>query len=291
MTPTVKPGIRSRTAWRLGAALLLAVLPGTVRAADAPPAASKPADDPFAVLHARLEAKADEVLLRAASAEDPRPASGSSGQGEGVAGPAMDPAAWQRFAQRHWNGQERPLRRAVERISGLRAVVEPILKEEGVPPEILGLLLVESGGNPAALSPQGARGLWQFMPATARRYGLRVSYGTDERLDVERSTRAAARHLRDLYELFGSWPLALAAYNAGDRAVQKAIRRGKTTDFATLSSLRLLPAETRAYVPAVLAAAPLFGSATLQQTGQWRNRREIILYAAPAEPGAELTAK
>ena len=177
------------------------------------------------------------------------------------------------------------MRRAVERISGLRPVVEPILKEEGLPPEILGLMLVESGGNAAALSPQGARGLWQFMPATARRYGLRVSYGSDERLDVERSTRAAARHLRDLYVQFGDWPLALAAYNAGDGAVQKAIRRGKTTDFATLSSLRLLPAETRAYVPAVLAAGPLFGSAGLQQRELRRNRHELILYATPARAG------
>ena len=281
MTPTVKPGIRSRTVCCLGAVLLLAVLPGTVRAADTPASASKPADDPFAALHARLEAKADEVLLRAASAEDPRSAKGPSPQGEALATPAADAAAWQRFAQRYWNGQQRPLRRAVERISGLRARVEPILKEEGLPPAILGLMLMESGGNAAALSPQGARGLWQFMPATARRYDLRVSYSADDRLDVERSTRAAARHLRDLYEQFGAWPLALAAYNAGDRTVQKAIRRGKTTDFAALSSLRLLPAETRAYVPAVLAAGALFDGPELLTGERKQNRIGRVLYAAP----------
>jgi hypothetical protein len=281
MTLTGKSGIISPTAWHLGALLWLALLPGRVWAADPPPSAPKPPDDTFAVLHVRLEAKADEVLLRATTTGNSRPASGSGRQGEALAAPATDPAAWQRFAQRHWNGQEHPLRRAVERISGLRPVVEPILKEEGLPPEILGLMLVESGGNPAALSPQGARGLWQFMPATARRYGLRVSYGTDERLDVERSTRAAARHLRDLYAQFGAWPLALAAYNAGDRVVMKAVSRGKTTDFASLSARRLLPAETRAYVPAVLAAAPLFGRAGLQQTEPGRGRREGILYATP----------
>ena len=185
------------------------------------------------------------------------------------------------------------MRRAVERISGLRAVVEPILKEEGLPPEILGLMLVESGGNPAALSPQGARGLWQFMPATARRYGLRVGFGGDDRLDVERSTRAAARHLRDLHDRFGNWPLALAAYNAGADAVQKAVSRAGTTDFATLNALRLLPAETRAYVPAVLAAAPLFGSTGPQTQALRRNRHEIILYATPAgvegAPGEQST--
>jgi len=283
MTPAGKPEIRSRGVWRLGAVLLLAVLPGTVWAADTSPSAPRAADDPFAALHARLEAKADEVLLRAMRAEDPQSVKGSSSQDDEVAAAAMDSAAVQRFAQRYWNGQERPLRRAVERISGLRAVVEPILKEEGLPPELLGLMLVESGGNLGALSPQGARGLWQFMPATARRYGLRVSYGSDERLDVERSTRAAARHLRELREQFGDWSLALAAYNAGDRAVQKAIRRGKTADFATLSSLRLLPAETRAYVPAVLAAGPLFGGSGLQEAAP-RLRRGTILYAAPAAP-------
>jgi len=283
MTLTGKSGMLRRTAWWLTELLLFAVLPGAVWAAGPPQSAPAPPTDPFAALHARLEAKADEVLLRAAL---PGSASGSSVQSEALTAPAADPAAWQQFAQRHWNGQERPLRRAVERISGLRPMVEPILKEEGLPPELLGLMLVESGGNPAALSPQGARGLWQFMPATARRYGLRVSDGSDERLDVERSTRAAARHLRDLHEQFGDWPLALAAYNAGDGAVQKAIRRGKTTDFATLSSLRLLPAETRAYVPAVLAAGPLFGSGGLQQTEPRRNRYALILYAAPA--GIEL---
>lgn len=285
MTGTEKSGILRRTAWGLGALLWLALLPGRVWAADPPPSAPEPPGDPFAALHARLEAKADEVLLRATASGNSRSASGSSPQGEALAAPATDPAAWQRFAQRHWNGQERPLRRAVERISELRAVVEPILKEEGLPPEILGLMLVESGGNPAALSPQGARGLWQFMPRTARRYGLRVTFGTDERLDVERSSRAAARHLRDLHELFGDWPLALAAYNAGDGAVQKAVRRGRTKDFVTLSSLRLLPAETRAYVPAVLAAARLFGGAALRATEPGRERRAIIVYATPA--GAE----
>ncbi len=285
MTLTGKSGILPRAAWRLGALLWLALLPGRVWAAEPPPSAFKPPDDAFAVLHVRLEAKADEVLLRATTTGNLRLASGSGRQGEALAAPATDPAAWQRFAQRYWNGQEHPLRRAVERISGLRAVVEPILKEEGLPPEILGLMLVESGGNPAALSPQGARGLWQFMPATARRYGLKVSYGTDERLDVERSSRAAARHLRDLHELFGDWSLALAAYNAGDGAVQKAVRRGRTKDFVKLSALRLLPAETRAYVPTVLAAARLFGGAGLRPTEPERDRREVIVYATPA--GAE----
>ena len=288
MTFTGKNAVLGRTAWRLGAVLLLALVPWQAWAGDAPPAASASTltDDPFAVLHTRLEGKADEVLLRVAASADSPSASGAGGQGEAAAEPAIAPAAYERFAQRYWKGQERPLRRVVERISGLRPLVDPILKEQGVPAEILGLMLVESGGNPWALSPKGARGLWQLMPATARRYDLRVTDGTDDRLDVQKSTLAAARHLRDLQERFGSWPLALAAYNAGADTVKQAVSRAGTTDFATLSSLRLLPAETRAYVPAVLAAAPLFGSTGLQQGEQRRNLHGTILYAAPAGTSA-----
>ena len=106
-----------------------------------------------------------------------------------------------------------------------------------------------------ALSPKGARGIWQLMPDTARRYGLTVDASEDDRLDIEKSTLAAARYLRDLHSEFGSWPLALAAYNTGEQNLQHAIDRSQSTDFNVLSTLRLLPLETRNYVPAVLAAA------------------------------------
>ena len=286
MTLTGKRGIRARAARCLGAALLLAVFPGQGWSADTEVAApaSRLLNDPFAAFQARLSEKADEILLRTAAREPS--GNGPDGREEVVATPAMDPAALQRFAQRFWGGEERPLHRAVQRVSELRTVVEPILKQEGVPPGMLGLMLVESGGDPWALSPKGARGLWQFMPATAQRYDLRVVHGTDDRLDVEKSTRAAARHLRDLHERFGSWSLALAAYNAGAGAVKQAVSRAGTADFATLSSLRLLPAETRAYVPAVLAAAPLFGSTGLERAERPRIRHATILYALPAATSA-----
>ncbi|HEV8383969.1 MAG TPA: lytic transglycosylase domain-containing protein, partial [Candidatus Acidoferrales bacterium] len=127
-----------------------------------------------------------------------------------------------------------------------------IFEEEGVPLELLVVAEVESGFNPLALSPKGARGPWQLMPATAQRFGLRVNGQTDERVHPERSTRAAARYLRELYAQFGDWELALAAYNAGEQRVASAIERGGTRDFWQLAQQQLLPEETRRYVPAVL---------------------------------------
>jgi hypothetical protein len=127
-----------------------------------------------------------------------------------------------------------------------------ILREEGLPETFLGVARVESGFNPLALSPKNARGLWQFIPETARRYGLRVDARQDERTDPEKSTRAAARYLKDLYAMFGDWKLALAGYNAGEERVQWARSAAGTSNFEKLS--RLLRAETRNYVPAVLAA-------------------------------------
>ncbi len=163
------------------------------------------------------------------------------------------------FALRYWGGRREDLRRALNRLGRLRPQIEPILRSEGVPPDLIAVVLIESAGLPAAQSSREARGLWQFIPATARRYGLSVDGQSDERVVTEKATHAAARHLRDLYVRFGSWPLALAAYDAGERAVQGAIELGGTTDFWELRSKRLLPKETRDYVPAVLAAVKLLG--------------------------------
>lgn len=151
---------------------------------------------------------------------------------------------------------------AVSRVQRLRPVIEPILRQERVPSELAAIVLVESGGQLNALSPKGARGIWQFMPDTARRYGLVVTPERDERTDIERSTRAAAHYLRDLFTQFGNWPLAFAAYNAGEKAVQRAVGRGSTNDFWKLTTLRALPLETRNYVPAVVNAMRMFGNAS-----------------------------
>lgn len=131
--------------------------------------------------------------------------------------------------------------------------VAAILRQHGLPMGLVGAAVVESGLNPRALSPKGARGLWQLMPETARRYGLLIDSHRDERLDPVKSTHAAAQYLSDLHAQFQDWPLALAAYNAGEDRVERALEQLGARDFWTLSRHAALPDETRHYVPAVLA--------------------------------------
>jgi membrane-bound lytic murein transglycosylase D len=121
---------------------------------------------------------------------------------------------------------------------------------EGVPPELVWLAEAESSFNPAARSPAGAKGLFQFMPDTARAWGLRT-FLPDERTDPDRSARAAARYLRALHGRFGTWALALAAYNAGEGRVSRMLAAKHATTFTAIAEA--LPAETRMYVPKVCA--------------------------------------
>jgi membrane-bound lytic murein transglycosylase D len=130
------------------------------------------------------------------------------------------------------------------------AVMKPIFAEYGIPTDLYYLALIESGFNPKAYSSAKAMGVWQFISSTGKLYGLRRTDWLDERRDPEKATRAAARHLKDLFEEFGSWPLAFAAYNAGRGRVQRAIAKAGTNDFWSLE----LPGETRNYVPAFFAA-------------------------------------
>jgi peptidoglycan lytic transglycosylase D len=129
-----------------------------------------------------------------------------------------------------------------------------VFKQKGLPEELVFTAMIESGFDPLAVSRAGAKGLWQFMAPTARRYGLRVDEWLDERLDPEKSTVAAARHFIDLYAVFGSWSLAQAAYNAGERTVTEAIRGMGTSDFWVLARGRWLKDETKNFIPAIQAA-------------------------------------
>lgn len=132
--------------------------------------------------------------------------------------------------------------------------LKTIFDAEGVPPELVWLAEVESTFNPQARSPVGAAGLYQFMPATAERFGLKTR-PVDERLEPEKSARAAAQYLRILYRRFDSWPLALAAYNAGEGRVGKALKVHGGNTFEHIADH--LPAETQMYVPKVLAVVSL----------------------------------
>jgi membrane-bound lytic murein transglycosylase D len=128
-----------------------------------------------------------------------------------------------------------------------------VFQGQGVPVELVSVAAVESGLNPRAASPAGAKGLWQFMKSTARVYGLKVDRTRDERTDFKRSTEAAARHLRDLFISFQDWHLALAAYNAGSGAINRVVNKTGGDDFWELARAGHLPGETKRFVPKVLA--------------------------------------
>jgi len=132
-------------------------------------------------------------------------------------------------------------------------MISRILKEEGVPQDLVYLAQAESAFQPLALSRAGARGIWQFVQWRGNQYGLKRSWWVDERLDPEKATRAAAQHLRDLYQLYGDWYLAMAAYNCGPLNVQKGIERTGYADFWELYRRNVLPRETKNYVPIILA--------------------------------------
>src|SRR5579859_1035601 len=134
-----------------------------------------------------------------------------------------------------------------------REMISRVLREEGVPQDLIYLAQAESAFQPLALSRAGARGIWQFVAYRGMEYGLRHTWWMDERQDPEKATRAAAQHLRDLYAQFGDWYLAMAAYNCGPGNVQKGIERTGYADFWELYKRNVLPRETRNYVPIILA--------------------------------------
>ncbi len=164
-------------------------------------------------------------------------------------------------------------------ISGLRragryrALIHRIFDEEGVPQELIFLAQAESGFLPRAVSRKKATGMWQFVLLRGREYGLKQSPYSDDRLDPEKATRAAARHLRDLYQRYGDWYLAMAAYNCGPGTVDKAVERTGYADFWELRKRNVLPKETANYLPIILA-----------MTIMAKNPREYGLEEVDADP-------
>lgn len=133
-------------------------------------------------------------------------------------------------------------------------LMKGILKAKNIPEDIAFLSLIESGFNPSAYSVARAVGPWQFIASTGKRYGLKIDWWRDERKDPVKSTEAAAEYLSDLYQMFGSWNLAMAAYNAGEGKILKALNRTKSNDYWALLNTKHIKRETKEYVPRFIAA-------------------------------------
>ena len=149
--------------------------------------------------------------------------------------------------------RRRAIEEALGRAERYRPMMTAALRKAGLPEELFWLVMTESEFKMKAVSGAGAAGLWQFMPATGRNYGLEVSYWVDERFNPEKATGAALRYLKDLKEWFGDWHLALAAYNRGENGVGRDLQWTRSTDFTQLSGRGALPNETQAYVPKFMA--------------------------------------
>ena len=143
----------------------------------------------------------------------------------------------------------------LERLGRYGTYMGEILREAGLPPELIYVAMVESGLNAHVKSTANAVGYWQFIPSTARLYNLKIDFQTDERKDFTLSTQAASKYYKDLYDQFEDWFLSMAGYNCGEGCVNKAIKKHGTRNFWTLASRKALPKETRNYVPKVIAMA------------------------------------
>ncbi|MDR2550118.1 MAG: LysM peptidoglycan-binding domain-containing protein [Desulfobulbus sp.] len=140
------------------------------------------------------------------------------------------------------------------RSSMYRPHIEAELKKAGLPTDLVFLAMIESGYNPSAYSPAKACGLWQFIEGTGSRYGLKIDSWVDERRQPEKATKAAVQYLSNLYSQFGDWYLAVAAYNAGEKKIDTALKRNNATDFWEIAATEGIFMETKRYVPKLIAA-------------------------------------
>jgi membrane-bound lytic murein transglycosylase D len=175
------------------------------------------------------------------------------------------------------------LERALARSGRYRDMISVTLKEVGVPQDLIYLAQAESGFQPLALSRAGARGMWQFMASRASMYGLQRNWWVDDRQDPVKSTKAAAQHLKDLYNQFGDWYLAMAAYNSGPGTVQHAVERTGYADYWELYRRGVLPQETRNYVPIILAVT------IMAKNPSQYGLEHIVLDPAPKVDEIEIT--
>ncbi|OQW37645.1 MAG: hypothetical protein A4E19_13305 [Nitrospira sp. SG-bin1] len=199
-----------------------------------------------------------------APVEQPEETPGQASETQGIASTETSgllyniPVVFDQAVQSHVHFFNTSIRNRFEqwllRFNRYRPLIEDIFAEFDLPSDLVNLSLVESGFNPYAYSRAKATGPWQFMKGTGQLYGLRIDHYVDERRDPIKSTVAAARYLRDLYDLFGAWPLAMAAYNAGEGKVLRALQKAQAESFSEISRTKLIKRETKQYVPRIMAA-------------------------------------
>jgi len=186
--------------------------------------------------------------------------------------------------------QKKYFRRWLARSGRYLPAIQAELARAGLPQDLAYLAMIESGFNPSAYSRARAVGLWQFMRATGRHYGLRIDRWVDERRDPEKATRAAIAYLSALYEEFDDWYLAVAAYNAGEGRIRKAIRKYGTRDFWQLARHRTLRLETKRYVPKLIAAIIIAREPARYGFGDIAYQQPIRCDRVEVPPGTDLAA-
>ncbi len=181
---------------------------------------------------------------------------------------------WLSYYKNRWNRVK--LLSQVDSFKPIYPIVRKIFKREGLPEGLALLAIIESGGDPAVVSRAGAAGLWQLMPGTARRLGLKVNWFIDERFDIVKSTVAAARYLKELYSIFGRWDLAIAAYNAGPGTIKSRIKKLGVDQFWDMTKL---PDETLEYVPKFFAVLSVVEASNVLKKNS-KNRLIVVKVAS-----------
>lgn len=221
---------------------------------ERPPAVTNPSQKKEDPQEQKKETSQADQPVRNEPVQDPT-------QLEGIAGirdSDNDPGRELKPRVKYWidrlSGRERKTFQAqLTRLDKIRPTIEKILVQHGIPADLSYLCLVESGANANAVSCSGATGYWQFIPDTAKRYGLQMNKYVDERKNLEKSTRAAAQYLKHLYTIFGDWHLAIAAYNAGEGAVMRLMKSEGIDTFWDIDYSMAIKTETIEYVPKYIA--------------------------------------
>lgn len=213
----------------------------------APPVAAKPAETPE--YRKALEDAYAQILAR-----EKAPVAAPKVDVEAAVSIPIPEHKTIRGALAYFTTELKPsIQESLIRSAKYKKLIDSVFGEAKLPKGLAYLPVIESAYVPTLTSRAGAHGIWQFMPETAREYGLRVDWWVDERADPERSTRAAAAYLRDLYRQFNDWPLTLAAYNAGPGRIRRALETNGATTFWELCDAGAVPKETRGYVPTFFA--------------------------------------